>query len=870
MKIEKLILKNFASIQSAMDTNAFSLDLTNTTNKICLLIGKNGSGKTSVLSMLTPFAEVGNLDARKDQPLILAKKEGYKEIHIKDNDNLYVIKHYYTPHEGKSHSIKSYIEKNGVELNVNGNVTSFKEIVKEELQIETEYLKLIRLGSNVIGMLELTETERKTFMSKILHEVDIYLEYYKLISNKLKRVKDIISHTVNKIDKLGFTDEEFAKSEIKQLISRKDTAHELYIKLHDEIIILKAKQEQIGDIQELTTELKEKQRLLTKIENILTRKSDIKHHADWYEKEVARMEKEVVSSETKQTSNVNLMQSHLTHINSLENQLNEILTQEEKESNYSQEMKRVNERLINLRKLINKSEEVLEGFKPTISQQELEHFIVVIKNLQLQLERTYEFGKKPIQKVVELVNEGTDVRNYINQQLIKMDGERSNETAVFLTHLQNQYTFRCAIEEKCKETECEARKLYLEIKRLLNTKENSEKTQDIGFYKDMQFIYDNLYHIIKIFKEEESLIQKLPPSFQTQFSSTAMYQNILNLNPIFDEKGFNQLLMLVTEYTHCEELKKEKKETEDKLSTFQRNDRSSYFKKQKEKVTTELDDLKTEVRTLREENNHLKESVDEMNRSIDNYQDIILSLTQFDSTKTRVDELMQVTKEWNDNTNALKDLEIDESIQQKEVERLEKEIQNKNTALSEYKDLSKDLKKLNKEFDEMTLIKESLSSRTGIPLHFIMNYLGNVVDVTNELLDTIYNGDLYLDQFEITPSSFSIPFYNKGIRISDVKYASQGELSFISIALSFALSSRSIGRYNIRLLDEIDGPLDTTNREHFIKMIETQSDMIDAEQCFLITHNQMFSAYPVDIIDLSFQGKHDEYPLANFIPIEKG
>ena len=96
-------------------------------------------------------------------------------------------------------------------------------------------------------------------------------------------------------------------------------------------------------------------------------------------------------------------------------------------------------------------------------------------------------------------------------------------------------------------------------------------------------------------------------------------------------------------------------------------------------------------------------------------------------------------------------------------------------------------------------------------------------------------------------------FYNKGVRLPDVKYASQGEISFLSIALSFALSSQALAKYNIMLLDEIDGPLDTRNREKFIRILERQIDRIDSEQNFLITHNSMFSSYPVDIIDLSFE-----------------
>ena len=72
------------------------------------------------------------------------------------------------------------------------------------------------------------------------------------------------------------------------------------------------------------------------------------------------------------------------------------------------------------------------------------------------------------------------------------------------------------------------------------------------------------------------------------------------------------------------------------------------------------------------------------------------------------------------------------------------------------------------------------------------------------------------------------------------------------------------------LLDEIDGPLDTHNRAKFIKILENQIERIGSEQSFLITHNDMFSSYPVDIIDLNFgESDTEKYELANFIPIKR-
>ena len=75
MKILKLVLNNFNAIKNAMDTTELSIDFSTTVNKICLMIGPNGSGKTTVLSMLHPFSDVGNLDVRNSNSLIIPNKD---------------------------------------------------------------------------------------------------------------------------------------------------------------------------------------------------------------------------------------------------------------------------------------------------------------------------------------------------------------------------------------------------------------------------------------------------------------------------------------------------------------------------------------------------------------------------------------------------------------------------------------------------------------------------------------------------------------------------------------------------------------------------------------------------------------------------
>ena len=147
--------------------------------------------------------------------------------------------------------------------------------------------------------------------------------------------------------------------------------------------------------------------------------------------------------------------------------------------------------------------------------------------------------------------------------------------------------------------------------------------------------------------------------------------------------------------------------------------------------------------------------------------------------------------------------------------------------------------------------------------------MSDMKTIANDLLDIAYNGKLFISKFEIEADRFNIPYVKNNKEIKDISLASQGEQCFLSIAISFAMSYQSLSKYNIMLLDEIDGALDPNNREKFINVLEHQIELIDAEQVFLITHNNLFSMYPVDIVELKSDvtNSKNNYNLATYIPV---
>jgi DNA repair exonuclease SbcCD ATPase subunit len=396
-----------------------------------------------------------------------------------------------------------------------------------------------------------------------------------------------------------------------------------------------------------------------------------------------------------------------------------------------------------------------------------------------------------------------------------------------------------------------------------------DKNEDVQFYHDMEMVYSNIVSIIPSFTQYASIIERLPDDLKKDFLVTSIYNKIKECKVIYDEQKMNELLSLITEYENYIQLLADYNNEEKLIHKFSSHSSSGYLKEQIETLENEIIDIRSKISSWKEKNISLTEEINDCNRSLEVDCDIKETIEKFDEIKALFENLTSDYAIYSDTIDRISTLELTLSKIKLEIDTKKELLQKKISDLDQYTSLHKDLKKMNKIYDEMTLVKEALSSKQGIPLHFISNYLNNIEEITNELLEIAYDGKIYIDSFEITPAEFSIPFYNKGIRIDDVKYASQGELSFLSIALAFALSSQALSRYNIMLLDEIDGPLDTNNREKFIKILENQIDRINAEQSFLITHNAMFSSYPVDILDFSFNNDKEQYPLANFIKIAR-
>lgn len=865
MKIKFLKLKNFSNIYTSFKSKEIEIDFSESKNKVILFTGPNGSGKTSILSCLHPFANNGNLDIRNDNPLVLIGKEGYKEIIIEDGYDEYIIKHYYTPSK-ESHTVKSYIQKNEIELNPNGNVTSFKEIVKDELDIEQDYLKLTRLGSNVTNFIDLKTTERKAFMGKILDEVEIYLKYFKKLSSDMRELKSIISHIVDKITKLSISDIEEIEKIQKQLKKNIKKVSDSIAVVNNALSIINYEIEKYESPLVINEKLSLKEKEFEKILKNLKKKDgniDIEECIN----SISSLEIELNGLELSLSSLIEKRENKL-------NQLDKMISEKE---DVDKELKKIDdsieirdtEYMINeLRNTIeNRSKEnSLIDYHPKVSKTELEELIVMLDKCMDILYTTYEFGKEPIKKAITYISNKEDISLYVENHNNKIS---HNKLQVMAEFVYNELTKKHGnIKPGCSSYgNCKVMELYDDLYDLA-TEIPDAVVEDEVFVTYTKMANQNINTVIKKINSFKDTFKKLPENIQNMFKLGDILDKIQKLECIYDKSILYSELTRVTEYELQQHDLEELSKLKEKLSLLKKSiSNVDFFEKKSKTLIDDIEECKETIDSLYIEINDIK-------NKIVLKKDLISDLEEIKTSIETRDIVEEEFKELKKSYETIKDLNVQKKEKLCELDNLTfelnkytKEFNDNDYRIQSYYSLSSELESYRKTYDEMELVKNSLSSKEGIPLLYIQVYLKNIQEVTNELLEIIYDDELTIDKFFITADEFKIPYIKGGTQIKDVCYASQGERSFISLALSFALIYQSISKYNIMLLDEIDSTLDTSNREKFLQILEKQMDMIDTEQLFLISHNNMFNMYPVDIIDTK-NHVSNENKLANYIKIK--
>lgn len=884
-KIKSLELVNYIGIYSGIGEHHIKIDFTKNENEIILLLGSNGSGKTTVLSNSHPYYSTYDI---RDK-IILEGLEGKKEIIYHNQDNEIIITHYSIPNKNEySHKVKSFFSLNGKELNENGTVRSFNKLVEEHLGLTEDYFKVGKIGSNVTNFINLKPTERKQFIANFLPDTSEYLEKNKLAKKRFTEVNSQFKFVSDELYKLG---------DVKEIVASKRILEKEYNKTKEELESLNV--ERI----EYETEIKnaKKSGFINDYDDIeespnkdnieQLRKEIIKYSLNlgFYKDnniidfDIAKENKRLEyfkDSNNKNEKNKSLLEVELVGIDNNISHKNEILSKPK-------------ELLLKKKNLIEKKEDLLLELKN--SQEEIHSYKEYDKSLKYVYNLIYEEdnNKSIIKSIIDINNllnflnsymvgktlteygndtySDKEVKNIINTS--KKDKETlTTKLSTYSKELQ-EYEYKLhtigelnnTLQELhvsgCSSKDCPYEKILLEEKDISNKIERLYKLIEInkGSIEQLDENINSLetliecieelskldYSILKIvynekYKDFFDIINK-KDYYALAYYLKKLYKPIdLNpniLNDIYEAIKFNETL-------------------NNKLIELENNiaeiDADENFIKNTEEELVSLKDKQREIEdntdlinnSILENNNKINECIANTNK-LENHK---VDLTRLEELTKERDELVKQDEEHNIKLKELilvrsKWEEVKYNIVDKEedLKQIENNLNVYKLKIQRTKEYLATKKELEGKLLKINYIKESTDPKTGIPLEIIKDNIGSIKDITNKLLDIAYNGSFQIEDFVVTETEFLIQVRKpNGMITKDILECSQGEVALAKIAISLAILKKLLGNYNILYLDELDAELDHNNRVNFLNIINLLIKELHLQQVFIISHNDLF------------------------------
>lgn len=832
MKITYLKLENVAGLLVGSNKKQIEIDFSKSYNKIISVQAKNGSGKSCLLSALTPFSSVSTtIDERGSLSFIKEGKDGYKEIHFQNNSDIYVIKHFYKAQKSGGHSVKSYFSKNNEELNKNGNVSSFNDLVELHFGLTPEMVRLLRLGSNVNSFISLQPSRRKEYIGKLITEIETYLRIYKKISEDIRVLKVLISTNSNNIAKCNISDLSEEEKIIKKLKGKLTESEKEKEKLFAQISKLNEDKKEFvfNKIQEQLTESEQICFNFSQLENKI---KSIKSK-DELTKDKNKLSDEIIELITKTNSDRIKLDLNFNRVNELRNLVSKFQNFETPE---------------NLQNAINKLKLKLQNFIPLkteVSSVELNSAINSLNSLNNIGKIILTFDNKVIAKFVQLKKKKSSVQNFIKEQSKQnLLMSRVNITELLKTLFKNDLVLvpNCNDEFKV----CP----FYRLSSVIQESSNSDELFSPDSLKQLEVLSQNFDLINEELKKIKCL--KISSKLKEQFETNSVLEKLLLKTQLFETESLSEFLFQVRLSETYENEVLKLKDLEQKLLLYKETGVDKFITQIKV-IESENQDLQKEITKLNIEINQKKNLLSRVENDL-NLFSVYANQSQFvKQVKERLPELRQKFEKVKTIESELSSLQLMYGSKTLEVENLRESIKINENRVTDYIKLIDESEKLTKQYNELSLIHDSVSTKKGIPVLYIKSYLDKIYKFTNQLLEIIYDGELQIAEFNITYDSFEIPYIKNGTKVPDIKYGSQSEIALISMALSFALSKLASSKYNILLLDEIDSGLDDFNRTLFLQMLKTQMEQINAEQVFIISHNLAngMISVPMDVIKLS-------------------
>lgn len=826
MYLRRIKLINFIGIYIGQGCETLEIEMNNL-YPITLIRSVNGFGKTTLLSaMSSPYAYDGGMDNRNNSDIIRTGYLGEKEMEYVDGKDVYLIHHYYKPNQNNGHSVKSYLFKNGVSMNPNGNVSSFEQLIQSIFGIVDKDLMLLRLGTNTTTFASLSSMDRKKYLSRIIGDIDIYMQLYGMLQSDIRVNKALISNYSEEMSKLSIDDIAAVKMSNDKKKSKTD-------KLLMELGRLKADLQSISsDTTDVAQLAEEKNQLMSKLSFASTIDSSMKKLTLEDMRNSRRLLEDQRSGLQNRINNIkSTMDSNSRSIEFAQIDLQKLVIDDS-----------ISSKVASLETEISDLSKKYKNFKPKLTSREFTNIYQDINTMRTLLQIVIGYESNIVTTILDLYQKDADIGEWVDKSMSSIVDPESKLTMT--QHMKRLLSSGYEIPD-CSDVKC----IYKKLGEMISIPEVDDQ-MTVDFVNSVR-------SGIKSFDNLMTLRSTIPNILPKQLMDVISEDNIIKTTregKIFSIDLFDNFRSLLYGYESYQQKIQQlasykEQESSKQRMIIMRGDAEARIRK----LSDDNNTLITKLSSLKSELSAIDDKATDMDVKIGKKIEYEAIKDMISSYKKRIDEIDTAIESATAKRSKMQSIRSNVDLYNSQISELQQETSDTDTRISLYEKYQSEIVRLNSLIVNQNKILRNVSVKEkGIPLLYMKLFFDKIRIKCNELLDVTYDGNLKIGEFDPSSPIFDIPYIKNGIVIRDVKLSSQGEQPVINIALSFAMSSLLVNKkYNILCCDELDSTLDYQKKLKYPEMLNMHIGSMGIEQCFVISHSEVFDTIPTNVIDLN-------------------
>ena len=878
--------RNVIGFLSGIGTKTFELDLEKFREKdILVIFGDNASGKSTFLSLVHPWPYPS--DGRTH--FIIEGKEGllYRE-YASDDGNVIATKCIYSPKKD-GHSTKCFFEirrageDEPVELNPNGNVTSYYSLLYTYFGINKEFLNFATYNNAVSGIIAMSDQERKNSVSSMVPNMGRFEIAYATVNEKYKELRNLIRNVSQKI--LQYRDEDSIRADLKRINRELESfgfqREERLKKIgkidgrlkelsHGEDIesLMAIYRNRSDSAESLDHTCKRLMQELHKLYDALGIKFELDSvyfkGIESISNKILKFERKLATASAELANHQEKMAQYVDEKSRIENKIMEL-----ESTLYGIKTQSLDE-LQNLRaSYVSELEEL--GYEPRVSNalqgmsyEEAVSFSNIVAYLHTMIQALYdEYGN-----LVTEYFERASLSDYVEEQVqsiqtlqVRIETNSAKKDAVYrrLIEMEQYRQFQSILDQRPKSCTIDScpfianalkwASMANEIDELKKTYEsmNLEIEQDkstVSEYEQRLGMHNTAQTMISYLSAQESLIQKyFHVTLKEVYQSIAAGQwtSVLNILQL------KMIIKMIADRDRYQELTTKLIPDIDQMISM-----VQIYESSQSAIKHQLEQLKQEKKQLKDRYSvtdiHIVATmhmVDQWKDKIELWNRVSTLLDQYNEAMREQLKLTEQLQESESTIQQIQELKDKKRRVKEELAEIDRMIDDRYPVQQQLKMDLLSIDKLHmeklmieKDFMVIEVIRSIIQPGKGLRRELINIYMFDIYQTANQLLLHTFNGNLYLKEFIITDKEFIIPYVYNGTESPDISLASASQQAAISISISMAILSKIMGNYGIACFDEADGPFSPANRSIFIDILTTQTKYIGLQQCFFITQHQ--------------------------------